>query len=43
MARTRRTFTPEEGLSLLKEAEREGFAETCRQPQFIADPSVYMA
>ena len=31
MARTRRTFTPEERLSLLKEAEREGFAETCRK------------
>ena len=31
MARTRRTFTPEDRLSLLKEAEREGFAETCRK------------
>ena len=31
MARTRRTFSPEDRLSLLKEAEREGFAETCRK------------
>lgn len=31
MARTRRTFSPEERLSLLREAEREGFAETCRK------------
>src|SRR6267154_6187187 len=31
MARTKRTFTPEDRLSLLQEAEREGFAETCRK------------
>jgi len=31
MTRTRRTFTPEDRLSLLQEAEREGFAETCRK------------
>lgn len=31
MARTRRTFTPEDRLSLIREAEREGFMETCRK------------
>jgi transposase-like protein len=31
MARTRRTFSPEERLSLLKEAERDGSTETCRK------------
>ena len=31
MTRTRRTFTPEGRLSLLQEAEREGFSETCRK------------
>ena len=31
MTRTRRSFTPEERLSLLQEAEREGFIETCRK------------
>lgn len=31
MAKTRRTFSPEDRLSLLKEAEREGFTETCRK------------
>jgi putative transposase len=31
MTKTRRTFTPEGRLSLLKEAEREGFTETCRK------------
>jgi len=31
MTRTRRSFTPEERLSLLQEAEREGFMETCRK------------
>jgi len=31
MTRTRRVFTPEERLSLLQEAEREGFMETCRK------------
>src|SRR5688500_1936886 len=31
MTKTRRRFSPEERLSLVKEAEREGFAETCRK------------
>lgn len=31
MPRTRRSFTPEERLSLIKEAEREGYMETCRK------------
>lgn len=31
MARTKRVFTPEDRLSLLQEAEREGFSETCRK------------
>ena len=29
--KTKRKFTPEEKLSILQEAEREGFAETCRK------------
>ena len=31
MPRTRRIFSPKDRLSLLKEEEREGFAETCRK------------
>ena len=31
MTRVKRSFTPEERLSLLKEAEREGYMETCRK------------
>lgn len=31
MPRTRRSFTPEERLSLIQEAEREGYMETCRK------------
>jgi putative transposase len=31
MPRTRRSFTPEERLSLVQEAEREGYMETCRK------------
>ena len=31
MTRTRRTFTAEDRLSLLREAENEGFTETCRK------------
>ena len=31
MTKTRRSFTPEERLSLIREAEREGFTETCRK------------
>lgn len=31
MTKTRRSFMPEERLSLVKEAEREGFMETCRK------------
>jgi transposase-like protein len=31
MTKTRRSFTPEERLSLLQEAEREGYMETCRK------------
>lgn len=31
MTKTRRVFTPEDRLSLLQEAEREGFSETCRK------------
>ena len=31
MTRTRRSFTSEERLSLIQEAEREGFMETCRK------------
>ena len=31
MPRGKRSFTPEERLSLLQEAEREGYMETCRK------------
>ncbi|MBW7848837.1 MAG: transposase [Bacteroidales bacterium] len=31
MSRTKRTFTPEDRLSLLQEAEREGYLATCRK------------
>jgi transposase-like protein len=31
MTRARRTFSPEDKLSLVQEAEREGFMETCRK------------
>lgn len=31
MPRTKRSFTPEERLSLLQEAEREGYMQTCRK------------
>jgi len=31
MTRTKRSFTAEERLSLLQEAEREGYMETCRK------------
>jgi transposase-like protein len=31
MTRTRRSSTPEERFSLLHEAEREGYLETCRK------------
>lgn len=31
MTKNRRSFTPEEKLSILQEAEREGFTETCRR------------
>lgn len=31
MTRVKRSFTPEERLSLLQEAEREGYMETCRK------------
>lgn len=31
MPRTRRSFTPEERLSLIQEVEREGYMETCRE------------
>ena len=31
MPRTRRTFSPEDRLSLIQEAEREGYVETCRK------------
>lgn len=31
MPRTRRSFTPEDRLSLIQEAEREGYMETCRK------------
>lgn len=31
MPRTRRSFTPEQRLSLIQEAEREGYMETCRK------------
>jgi transposase-like protein len=31
MPRTRRTFSPEDRLSLIQEAEREGYMETCRK------------
>ncbi len=31
MAKQRRTFSPEEKISILQEAEREGFTETCRK------------
>jgi len=31
MTKTRRQFTPEEKHSILQEAEREGYAETCRK------------
>ncbi|MBV6463368.1 MAG: hypothetical protein OKBPIBMD_00794 [Chlorobi bacterium] len=31
MAKTKQTFTPEDPLSLLQEAEREGYLATCRK------------
>ncbi len=31
MTRIKRTFTPEERLSLVQEASREGFTQTCRK------------
>jgi putative transposase len=31
MTKTRRQFTPEEKISILQEAEREGSTETCRK------------
>src|SRR5688500_10501436 len=31
MPRAKRSFTPEERLSLLQEAEREGYMQTCRK------------
>lgn len=31
MAKSRRQFTPEEKHSILQEAEREGYTETCRK------------
>lgn len=31
MTKKKKTFTPEEKLSILREAEREGFMETCRK------------
>ena len=31
MPRTKRSFTPEQRLSLIQEAEREGYMETCRK------------
>lgn len=31
MSKEKRSFTPEERLSLLQEAEREGYMETCRK------------
>ena len=31
MPRTRRSFTPEDRLSIIQEAEREGYMETCRK------------
>jgi transposase-like protein len=36
MAKQRRHFTPEEKYSILQEAEREGFAETCRKYKLAA-------
>src|SRR6478609_55867 len=31
MPKTRRSFTPEDRLSIIQEAEREGYMETCRK------------
>lgn len=31
MPRTRRSFSPEDRLSIIQEAEREGYMETCRK------------
>jgi transposase-like protein len=31
MTKTRRTFSPEDRLSLIREAEREGYMQTCRK------------
>ena len=33
MTRIKRSFTPEERLSILQESSREGFAQTCRKYQ----------
>ena len=33
MSRIKRSFTPEERLSILQEASREGFSQTCRKYQ----------
>ena len=39
MTKTRRTFTPEERLSIIQEGQREGHAETLRK--YNISPSLY--
>ena len=41
MTRTRRQFTPEEKHSILQEAEREGFSQTCRKYNLAASVLTY--
>lgn len=40
MKRERRSFTPEERLSILQEGEKEGTTETCRK--YRLSPSLYL-
>jgi len=41
MSKTRRQFSPEEKYSILQEAEREGYSETCRKYQLATSVMAY--
>lgn len=41
MTKTRRKFTPEEKHSILREAEQEGYTETCRKYNLAASVLAY--
>lgn len=41
MTRTRRQFSPEEKISILQEAEREGHTETCRKYNLASSVLAY--